>query len=291
MSAFYSILYVPIRPGVQERLTVGLFMRTDEQAYFKYSKSKLSTLKSLLPKPAHGLLKLSLNSIERSVFRATEDLKESKKGLLPDESLHYQIVHESHFEYLSRYNKNLLAFGKPEKIQQEPSFELFQKLFTKYISDDELVNRQETMRIQDIVIRTHDSLKPRIEKRVNWKFKVTQKHLSQLILPSVSIDFIGKNGKYVAGQAVDFEKADWHLNNDMAKFIALTDAMRDENNGSTCFVLGKEPIKELKMQHQLWENIRESARITFVDADDFEVVVDYIEDNDVQPLIPFEKAE
>lgn len=290
MSAFYSILYVPIRPGVQERLTVGLFMRTHDQAIFRYSTQKLGALKELLPRPSYNLLKLALGNIERSAVNAVDDFEGTKTGLLPDNSIYHHGVNESYFEYMSRYNKNLISFSKPEKIENA-SFELFHKLFSKYVSD-ELLTVENSIEKRDVVLRTRTQLKQRIETRVNWDFKVTENHFSKLILPTINIDFIGKNDEYVAGQAVNFEKAERFLDNDVAKFIALIDAMRDKSAGSKCFVLGKEPERKIfPTQHKLWSNIRESNKMEFVDADEFEKVASYVEGHDVQPLIPFTPAE
>ncbi len=283
MKPFYSILYVPIRPEVKERLTIGLFMRSDKEIFFYYSKQKLEVLNDLLPKQAYNLLKLSLHSIERTVIKAKKDYEVTLNSLMPSETMEYSVVGEPYFQYLSKYNQNLIAFTSPQYTNIEINFKNFKILFEKLISEGEFIQKAEEEKI-DLVMHTRELLKPRIEKYVNWDFKVTNKHISKLILPSILVDFIGKNGNYVIGKTIDFDKPEHSLDNTIAKHIALIGAIHEERKNSKSFIIGKEPVKKFKEQHRLWQNIRNSRIMDFIDADEYETVADYVEQNNIQPL-------
>lgn len=283
MKTFYSILYVPIRPEVKERLTIGLFMRSEKQAVFHFSVHKMEVLNHLLPKQAYNLLKLTLQSIERSIIKAQKHFNGSLDSLIPAENLDYNLVGEPYFQYLSRYNQNLVAFTSPQEIDLTVNLNNFKKLFDKLINEGELIQKTRIEKT-DVVKNTRSLLKPKIERNVNWDFKVTNRHFSKLILPSILVDFIGKNGNYVTGKTLDFEKPEHSLDNSIAKHITLIEAIKYESNQSKCFIIGKEPNKKLREQHLLWQNIKNSDLMDFVDADEYELVSDFIIKNEVQPI-------
>lgn len=283
MKTFYSILYVPIRPEVKERLTIGLFMQSDKQVIFRYSSHKLEVLNHLLPKQAYNLLKLSLHSIGRSIDKVKQHYEVSVDSLIPEVNLDYNLVGEPYFQYLSKYNQNLIAFTPPQEIDISVNIDNFKKLFDKLIYEGELIQKTKHEKT-DVVKNTRSLLKPKIEKNVNWDFKVTNKHFSKLILPSIKVDFIGKNGNYITGKTLDFEKPEHSLDNSIAKHITLIGAIKLARDQSKCFIIGKEPNKKLKEQHLLWKNIKNSDLLDFVDVNEYERVSDYITSNDVQPI-------
>jgi hypothetical protein len=284
MKSFYSIIYVPLRPEVKEILTIGLLMRDEKQVILRYSKNKLNVLKELLPKETYHLLKLSLQSIERTVLNANEDFNKSIDSLLPANEIDSSVLSEPYIKYLSTYSKNLITFTAPEPFELPVTFDLYKTLFGKMVADGEFIS-EKTIQPEDIVIRTKALLIPKIKDRVNIDYQVTSNLFNKLILPSITIDFIGKNGKYVTGQAINFTKRDINLEADITKQIALMDAMRSENGGCKCFVLGKEPNKkQFPLQHELWENVKNSSTLEFVDTDEYQKVSEYIISHDVHPV-------
>ncbi len=285
MTTFYSILYVPLKQEAQERLSVGLFMRKEEKFYFAYSRFKLGIVKELLSKAAHDLLALNLRNIDRTVKQAKEQSNKQENLLKFDNSNEIASLKDSYFSYLSRYSNNLLGFSSPSAISIEANQKNFEVLFTKLVDDKHFLLQEENYEI-DIVQKTRTTLRPLIKERVNWDFEITREYVPKLILPSVHMDFAGKNEIIVSGQAVDFSKKTYFLENDISKHIVLLDAMKQANENSTCFVLGKEPgKKEHPKNHHIWKNVVEENRIEFVDADEYERITEYMEIHDVKPLI------
>jgi len=269
----------------KERLAVGLFMRDENDIFFAYSKFKLNIVKELLSKSGYDLLSLNLRNIDRTVKTALKEKSELTNSLYSDALERQGSLKESYFGYLSRYSNNLLGFSSPMEISIEANFINFKALFSKLIDEKHFLDSTINAEI-DIVEKTRSTLKPLIKERVNWDFEITKKYVPNLILPSVHMDFAGKNEILVSGQAVDFEKRYYFLENDISKHIVLLDAMRQANENSTCFVLGKEPNKnEHPKNHHIWKNVVNEQRIEFVDADEYERVTEYMVEHDVKPLI------
>ena len=64
METFFSILYCPINPITDEKLSIGLVLANDDHFLFSYSQKKMAVLKDLLPGEVYDLLQLSLKSIQ-----------------------------------------------------------------------------------------------------------------------------------------------------------------------------------------------------------------------------------
>ncbi|WP_276980142.1 hypothetical protein, partial [Flavobacterium filum] len=82
MKPFYSILYCPIRPIVEERLSIALIVRTEDKVYFRFSHDKLKVIKELLPAPAYNLLRTSLNNIDHYII--SKGIKNNPNQMLID---------------------------------------------------------------------------------------------------------------------------------------------------------------------------------------------------------------
>ena len=285
MNTFFSIIYVPIKQEAKERLSVGLFLRNEERVFFEYSKFKLSIVKDLISNSAFDLVYLGLRNIKRAVIEENEELYKVGNSILDFDISLNQSLKESYFGYLSRYSNNLLGFTNPENISTDANQKNYQILFSKLV-DERYYNKEVLIENIDIVRLAKSTLKPLIKDRVNWDFDITRKHVPKLILPSVRMDFIGKNGIIVAGQALDFEKKNYFLENDISKHIVLLDAMKQSNGSSTSFVLGKEPAKKSHPKnHKIWKNLFEESRIEFVDTDEYERINEYMVEHDVKPLV------
>ena len=260
-------------------------MRNEKQFHFAYSKFKLAVVKELLSKPAYDLLTLNLRNIHRTVTTAIADTDLETNTLNLELATDKASLKESYFGYLSRYSNNLLAFTPPASISVEASSENFETLFSKFVDERHFLEKDREVEI-DIVQKTRTTLRPLIKERVNWDFEITKQYVPKLILPSVHMDFVGKNEIMVSGQAVDFDKKSYFLKNDISKHIVLLDAMKQANKNSTSFVLGKEPNKkEHPKNHHIWKNVVAENRIEFVDADEYERITEYMETHDVKPLV------
>src|ERR1700743_1643087 len=82
MESFYTIVFCQIRAVADEKVSLGLLLRSGNMVWFRYSHDKLSVIKALLPDPAYRLLRANLKNMENyfSTYlerQASRDLKAS----------------------------------------------------------------------------------------------------------------------------------------------------------------------------------------------------------------------
>jgi len=279
MKTIYSILYVTFNAALNERVGIGMVMSNGLDHQFKYSPDKLAIVKHILDEERYLIVKSYLRSIERDISNE----KGQEEQLLFGQTFKNSWVNEGYINYLSQYSNNIIQFSSPKVIDVELNDANFKRVFEKYIfkygGEDDLIPKA------DVYGRVQQELFPKIKDRVNLNRTLTSHDFGNLFTP-IEIDFIGINGMPVAGQTIDFEKKHYNLENDVARFVSLTKAIEMEGNQrGKYYVLGREPQRTTDQKnHQLWEHIRDSNFLDFVDVDEVGIVEDYIEKNDVRPF-------
>ncbi|RBQ03495.1 hypothetical protein [Pedobacter miscanthi] len=279
MKTLFSILYVPVNAILDEKVSIGLLMFNGEQHFFKYSASKLLAIKGLLDSESNIILKTYLRTLEKELNNGVENAEELFK--LGNTS-RVNWVNTSYISYLSKYSNNLVQFSEAKMIDIELSTSNFKRIFEKYIFQyDEAIVADNSF---DIYKKVKTKLYPNIIGKVNVDRIVTPNDFKNLIAP-VEVNFIGVNGVPVAGQAINFEKQHYNLENDVTRFVALTKALElDGQKDGKYFVLGREPKVNHDKNHLMWQQIRDSDFLEFVDIDEIGIVEDYINDKHVTPF-------
>lgn len=280
MKTLFSILYVPISAALDEKVSIGLMMFNGEQHFFKYSASKLSAIKGLLANESNTILKTYLRTLEKEINNDADNVEALfSLGNKPKTNW----VNSSYISYLSKYSNNLIQFSEAKQIDIELNTSNFRKLFEKYIFEyDEAIVVDDSF---DIYKKVKSKLYPKISGKVNVDRTITPNDFKNLIAP-VEVNFIGVNGVPVAGQAINFEKQHYNLENDVTRFVALTKALElDGQKDGKYFVLGREPkVNHNDKNHLLWEQIRDTDFLEFVDIDEVGIVEEYINKNNVVPF-------
>lgn len=280
MKTLFSILYLPISATLDEKVSIGLIMFNGEQHFFKYSASKLLAVKGLLDSESNIILKTYLRTLEKEINNDAENVDEL---FSLDNPLKANWINSSYISYLSKYSNNLIQFSEAKTIDIELSNENFKRVFEKYIFQyDEVVVAEDSF---DVYKKVKTNLYPNIIGKVNVDRLVTPNDFKNLIAP-VEVNFIGVNGVPVAGQAINFEKQHYNLENDVTRFVALTKALElDGQKDGKYFVLGREPkVNHNDKNHLMWKQIRDSDFLEFVDVDDIGIVENYINDKNVTPF-------
>lgn len=277
MKTIYSILYVTLNTALNEKVSIGLLMFDGEYDMFSYSTDKLFALKGIIEPERYSLIKGYLKSLENDI-----NLKDNTEILFESKTLKNRWVSEGYISYLSRYSNNLIQFSEPKAIDIIYTPENFKRLFEKYIYvfDQKI---EAIITEQDVVKKVRQQLYPKITNRVNLDKSLDSTHFENLFAP-IEVNFIGINGMPVAGQTIDFDKKHHFLENDIARFVSLTKAIELEGKEKgKYFVLGQEPEKKDDKNHLLWEQIRNTEFLEFVDVDEVSRIEEYIEKNEVKP--------
>jgi len=276
MRTFYSILYTTLNTALNERVSMGLLMSNGENNIFKFSQDKLTATKGLLELESYNFIKKYLQSLEKDI-----NTKEAAKGIFKNEAIGKDWTDESYIRYLAKYSNNLIQFSEPKTIDINYNLENYKKVFEKYIHAYQQEDR--IIKVDTIYDKVKLELYPKIEKHVNLDFKLDASHFKNLIAP-IKINFIGINNVTTAGQTIDFDKSKYHLENDITRFITLTNAIDlKENKKGTYFILGSEPEKKNYKNHSVWEQIKDSDFLKFIDVNEIEIIESYMDKHEVKP--------
>ncbi len=280
MKSFYATISVSSMAHQGERFNIGLFISEGENVFFHYSAQKLKIISKLFSKSALELIRSSLQSIKQSV-NEFDNKAESKTELLPVEK-DFKHLSASYFEYLSRYNNNLIQFSKPKEIDLKVNKSIFQKLFQKFIYQNE--NFVVSDPVESPFTKEYDKFLTSASTYVNTNFQVTRDYISSLITPK-KVDMFGKNGSYNLAHSIDFNTKLQTLKHKLDYFMYLAlSAELAEDKHAKCFVLGEEPDKNSK-NHSIWNNVRDLNEITYVPFDERERIIEHFRKEGVAPVI------
>lgn len=280
MNSFYSIIYAGINPASGDKLAVGLFMRGAGKPRFAWSKHRTALIRDLMGADAQRLLVQNLKALQRKSEEQSGDLADLFPGSEGKKVDAYELS-EPYFHYLAKYSGNLLSIGAVTRIELEATEQQFNDLFRLLVDDRATaVSGSHKKDIEE----TKSMLKERISARVNWNMELTQKDIPGLLLPKIRLDFIGRNGKDVIGEVVDFEKREFNLEADINKLDNVTLILEEEGRLGKAFVVGDEPdAQEHPQQHDTWLAIKASKRIELVATKDLAQVEQHLAEKNVQP--------
>ena len=280
MKTIYSILSISLNAALDEKVSIGMVMKNGDQYYFKYSSDKLNAVKNILSAEKMYIVKNYLKALESDI-----NSNDFTSLFYSELSTATNWINESYLIYLSKYSNNVIQFSPPKVIDIELSDLNFKILFEKYVfrfdsQDSEYNYRKKSLHV---VSEVKKYLYPTIEENVNIDITLDSSDFENLFAP-IEVNFLGINNVPVAGQAFDFEKKHYYLENDVTRYISLTKALELEGkkNGKY-FVLGIEPEKNNQKNHLMWQQIRDSNFLEFIDINDLGIIEDYIKKHSVHP--------
>lgn len=281
MKTFYSILYAGINPASGEKLAVALFMRGADKEHFAWSKHRTNVVRELMGGDAQRLLVQNLKGLQRKCEETLQGQEGLFAGNAEQQPAGGYVLNEPYFNYLTRYSKNLLDFGPVTTIDIEATEQRFNDLFKLLVDErSSAISRSRSADIDEAKAK----LRERISARVNWNAELSQADVPGLLLPSVRLDFIGRNGKSVIGEVVDFEKQEYYLEADINKLDIVSQMLQQQNQLGKAFLVGDEPdAVDHPNQHRAWEAVRASSRIELVPTTELERVGAHLEKQNVQP--------
>lgn len=273
MKTFYSILSAVINTVTGEKISLGLLLSDGNKSFFGYSDSRLSLIGTLIDKESKKFIRQYLRSIDNVIQKI--DINQDQLTILEQDGKNV-IINEPYIAYLSTYSQNVVSFSKPVSITVDVNEHVFQKLFTKFIDDETVVETMKKSNFQ--LVKT--AFFPRVQKHFTIEKEFSPALNPKLLLP-VSIDLFGKNERYVIGQFLDLEKNIYHVKNDYFDYHQLTEVFLRSHK----FLISCEPDKEkYPQQHYFWNEIRKQRRHHYVDTSELEVIERYAVEHQVQAV-------
>jgi hypothetical protein len=280
MKTFYSILYCPIRPVVDERLSIALLVKAENQVFFRYSQDKLKILKELLPLPAYRLLKTSLKSLS-DFFNSPEALSKDLFG--SNSRSERPFLNVEYFNYLNRYSNNLIHYSTPKGIDLSMNEEVFDNLYFKLIFEADAIQEKKKL----IVDRVHSKVNPKIKGHVNLDIELNSSQISNLVVPT-PVWFIGKNEKEITGEVIDFNKPTHHLENDIREYLYLLQSLKESKANKQYgqhFLVGNEPAKSNTVNHSIWNEVHQLSYVSYLSVKETDAIHTYVKEHNVTPFL------
>ena len=98
------------------------------------------------------------------------------------------------------------------------------------------------------------------------------------------MNFLGKNDAPFAGNMLNLQNRIQSLGNNINSFISLTKILDNaQNKKGKYFLVGEEPDKELKENHKLWRELRNTKLIEYTELPDIDRISDYITEYGINP--------
>jgi len=272
MTTFYSVLYAILTPETAEKISLGILLSDGDKSMFRYSRSKFSALKEFIPDEQHRFIRNYLHSMHG----ITENYNIHKSKLFDEKEIVPAAVSESYVEYLSRYNQNVLTFGKPVNVNVPINESSLSNLFRVLINEKEIPTKYTKHKFQQI----KKEFIPKVSIYYNSEREVLPEEYPGLIIP-VKIDLFGKNEQPVFAQFVDFERPINHIKNEFYDLKQLQEVIKMGKG----FIISTEPGEnKYSIQHTAWEAIRKSKIGEYIDISEVEKVKVYAEAHGVMPF-------
>jgi hypothetical protein len=272
MKTFYSILYCTIRPNLDERVSIGLFVGNENGCKFQFSEQKLKVIKDLFSESAYSMIKISLKSLLKLSAECEQDFLNTYKGA--------STLKEQYFSYLSRYANNLITYSQPQTIDIELNDTVFNKLFEKFIY------QLPAVAVYKPIVEVKKRLKSSIATHVNFDADIDNTKIPGLVVPA-KVWFIGKNEVPVTGEVKDFNGLKPHIiQQQINAHLFLIEKIKETPTGKNghFFLIGDEPPKDYTESHKLWEAVKKSAVLDLVPTNEIEKIEDYMQKHGVEPL-------
>ncbi len=277
MNTYYTILSVAIRPEIDEKLSVGLILINSKQVSFFVSESKLMVVKRLVSPNFFKGVRDSIKSIENSFkinHNKLSNLQHVLELSIEDKS---DIFNYEYIDYLSNYNNNVITFSKPVIIDITYSKELFQKLFQKFINETDFdIKSKKEKSIFEYLRKTSF---PKVKQYFSINKEIDSLVYPKLLMP-IKMDLMGKNDRAVFAQSIDMSRSLRSIENGIADLLHINRAISDSKQ----FIISSEPSKSIKINHRIWNNIRNTKEFEYVDISEFDKISNYALKHGVEPL-------
>ena len=230
MSAITSELYVKSSSLVDEKICVGLFVIDEEHVFFDYSKNKLNIAQKLEPSLDKNAALHWLQNLKEKISR---DHKSEELGLFRSD------FNSATLSYLNTYSKGVFKFSDPKPISARIDAEYFERLF-KRIVNAEISESSRSLMAGSPGFRNEfrSIIKKKSFETIDIAYKIEPKVLPGIYIPH-NVEFIGKNGSFLAGDAIDFNTKPGTIEKSLFEFDRIAKGLKNlavknnfENEGS-----------------------------------------------------------
>ncbi|WP_276987583.1 hypothetical protein [Capnocytophaga gingivalis] len=276
MNTLLCPIYLSSNALSKDRFSIGLIMVGREEAYFNYSEEKLNKVKHLFTNDSFLVVKKYLKSVYKNFY------PEQEKSLFPENEFLKTWANKQYLSYLNKYTNNLVCFGETTNVDIALNEDIFKKFFEMYV----FRYPSQIDKAKDIdILKKPQSIAfyERNSEKVNIDIEITNNDIDELLI-STKVNFLGKNDAPFAGNMLNLQNRIQSLGNNINSFISLTKILDNaQNKKGKYFIVGEEPSKELKENHKLWRELRNTKLIEYTELPDIDRISDYITEYGINP--------
>ena len=220
MRNFLSVVYIKTNSIAEEKLSIGLFMGSEEELFFDFSESKLKLISDILPREL-------INSIKADLKKLKKEIELSNSKTSKDLIISNKLFSFSYFNYLSVYSDGLITFSKPEPIPYLIDKDKFNNLFLKYTGDKRIAPRHRNIEFSRVL--SSYLKKETFTNRTDKNYEI-KNNIIPTIIKSSKVDFISCNGSVYAGKAIDLNSEIETIKNHVNDFWVLSEGLKTFSN-------------------------------------------------------------
>lgn len=294
MKTFYSIVSASPNPNAGDSIAIGIVAVGNNFRFAQFSHKRIGVASKLA-----GIKSGLLNWIVGQILDQVEaDNSFGTPIIFGDfEFDGLQQITSKYLSYLSSYSNGLLKFGEPQYLKTQLDGNTFGKLFDVFIGDQQFERTAHqlvaheyvamTFRKESFKKRINESLIEPLKGQVNTNFDVGEikESLNVPLYFDLELDCFGKNGRYVAAKAMDFEDEKFKsLNLNVTSygyFIAHLNSVENKDNLYYC--IADEP-KVGTQKHKMYEALVKSDLFQVVALEETSKVVQAIQESKAQKV-------
>ena len=294
METFYSVVSISPNPNAGDSLSIGLIAMSNHSFWVRFSDRKIKAVRRLTQLP-NDLLGWVITQIE-STFEG-DKRPVFTKGM-PNLELELESPYtQDYFAYLNTYTNGLLRFGEPKKLNVKLDKEGFSKLFKVFVDPHEEATtgsevaldaqiRQKNKERFKLTVR--EKLIDPLRDQVNTNFDISdaKKTLNIPVFFNLKLDCFGKNGKFLAAKAFDFQEVGYEtLNMHVSHYsylIAHLNSMVNKQNLYYC--IADEPEVGTD-KHRMWVALKDSKLFDVVPLEETDKVTQIIQESKAKKVV------
>ena len=131
MKPFLSIVKCTTNQFSGEFLAVGLIMITKNGVYFDYSKEKIKLVPYLMARETTDIEVFITDVLEKIRYKV---IQANQEILTVETTKAKSIFTVDYFDYLNKYNNNLIQFTQPSTVLESFTAKDFQRYFDNFIT-------------------------------------------------------------------------------------------------------------------------------------------------------------
>lgn len=226
MKAFISPIYFQTNAISLEKLTGGLLLFSEKKNWMAFSEDKINIAGKLGGVELKKLVEHTESLLKNNVAKSNELLKKGDQELFKLK----ESVSQKYLDYLSKYSKGVIQFGKPKPIAIEASDAAFEKLFELYVGEKPSItgSKKKPVTFHSVIKKKLNV--PGLDKKADIDYVIHPEQVSGILKPA-QITLLTKNGAIEAVQAIDFCNAVKTIADHVYEFQAIAGHLNSINTG------------------------------------------------------------